>query len=937
MPSGKRVSDPAEFLRLLRASNILTPGQLQLATRLAQQTPDCKMLARRLIAKTLLTRWQASQLLVGWHRLRLGKYKLCRQIGRGQLGRVFLAEHIQLGRQVAIKTLSRRFTREKQIVEQFLAEASRVSQLDHPNILHLFDIDRDADQYYLIMEYVVGQDLETLVEEAGPQAFPRIAELVCQAARGLAHAHHLGAVHGGLRPASVMVDQQGTVKILDFGFGQLGQRLAAADSNEAARPGDGQPAGYLGSDQKRGGYLAPEQKQEGQGDDARVDIYALGGIAYWLTTGCPPSAAGQPDALTTLRTDVPQPFAARVEKMINPDPQQRFQRAEQVVAAWEEYLAEVSGGAATPDSQEELFPEPAFLQGLGQSRGQSAGHQEPTPPPPEPEPKRWSHRLTRWPVLLAAAACMLLAAAVAGGLWMLGDSRPAAGAKSARPIAPGSPSGAAVAARSDAGRQPRQKPPVVSSSLPQVGAVREADQPAGIKKLAAEPSGPEMAAPADSQQATDAPSASQPLQQSSSPQSESAGAPGGQAARPPDPGLAEPPNQQPPAKAADAAAKAAGDQPQPAPDQPPGTDVTPSDKPPASAAEPEPKPEPKPKPAPNPLEALPARIGLPLPTDPPESAVSIGPLELAGDQVLQMSLLGGETAVNRQATFHLVPSEDPAELAWRIELREATADGPLDVAHLEVRSGQLQFGWQDEAHRRSTAAHLVNCVLRLQSPPHRCDIRLREPQHVDPLLVNLRRVTVDVSTKVVVPPDPAAVRFQISSLQPPLPDQYVVEPAEPVPVDGEQAQPVWVTLGATPDEHVVKFQLEPSLGRMFRLRGTAYFQFDPRAKPELLNSKNMTMADQLITKNQLMHNANALRVRNEYKKLGRQDPRREAKKRELDRVEAELQKAAALTHKLELLKKWRAELKDGGPIHFRVFFVAGDCEVELLTTALDQL
>ncbi len=324
-----------DFQQLLESSDVLRPAELQMAAAMVSETSSAKMLARRLVAKGLLTRWQAGQLLAGWTKLRLGNYRLCQQIGRGAFGRVFLAEHLQLRREVAIKTLSRRYTQRPEVVQQFLDEARQVAALDHRNLVHVLDIDAASDQYYMVMEYVVGQDLRRLVESAGPLDTLRAVSYLMQAAEGLSSAHRAGIAHRDVGPANLMVDEKDVIKVLGLGVGHLTRAPQTRSPDlRVADPAIGEPK----SDEvveRTGDYRAPEQRCGDAVGDVRSDVYSLGLTALYLLTGCEPGPEpDRPDPdPSALLADVAEPVAKVITQMIQPDPAQRLPDMSAVSAA----------------------------------------------------------------------------------------------------------------------------------------------------------------------------------------------------------------------------------------------------------------------------------------------------------------------------------------------------------------------------------------------------------------------------------------------------------------------------------------------------------------------------------------------------------------------------------------------------------------------------
>src|SRR5215208_4341320 len=183
------VASTETFLEALDKSGLLSAEKLAAARQTAAKTADPKLLARDLVRNGTLTKWQASQLLHGFHTLTVGKFKLLDQLGSGEIGRVYLAEHAQIGRRHTLKVLAKRHMSNPEVVKKFLADATHACGLDHRNISHVYDVNQDGDRCYMVMEYVEGEDLQRLVDRRGKLPVPEALELIRQAAEGLAHAH----------------------------------------------------------------------------------------------------------------------------------------------------------------------------------------------------------------------------------------------------------------------------------------------------------------------------------------------------------------------------------------------------------------------------------------------------------------------------------------------------------------------------------------------------------------------------------------------------------------------------------------------------------------------------------------------------------------------------------------------------------------------------
>ena len=200
------------FWDLLRTSGVIPEDEFEpLRSEYAREfahLDTASVVADDLVARNLLTRWQADMLLQGRHKgFFLGPYRLLGLLGKGGMGSVYLAEHQLIRRRTAVKVLpSKAISRRPSMKERFRREAQAVASLDHPNIVRAYDFSNhlldNTDVYYLAMEFVQGKDLQELVKNEGMLDFVRAADYIRQAALGLAHAHAAGLVHRDIKPAA---------------------------------------------------------------------------------------------------------------------------------------------------------------------------------------------------------------------------------------------------------------------------------------------------------------------------------------------------------------------------------------------------------------------------------------------------------------------------------------------------------------------------------------------------------------------------------------------------------------------------------------------------------------------------------------------------------------------------------------------------------------
>src|SRR5688572_1203183 len=237
---------------------------------------------------------------------RLGPYEIVAPIGAGGMGEVYRARDTRLERTVAVKVLPSHLALSPDSRQRFEREARTISQLSHPHICALYDVGREGETEYLVMEHLEG---ETLAERLarGPLPLEQTFRFGVQIADALEKAHRQGIVHRDLKPGNVMITKSG-VKLLDFGLAKV---LAPASSTVdlTALPTQAAPVTREGTLLGTFQYMAPEQL-EGREADARTDIFAFGCLLYEMATGRKAfSAATQVSVISSSMSEHPPPLA----------------------------------------------------------------------------------------------------------------------------------------------------------------------------------------------------------------------------------------------------------------------------------------------------------------------------------------------------------------------------------------------------------------------------------------------------------------------------------------------------------------------------------------------------------------------------------------------------------------------------------------------------
>lgn len=365
-----------QFVASLSGSGLLSSDEIR---RFIDGLPhgdrltEARELSDALVAHNRLTPFQSQAVYCGKAQgLVLGNYTLVDLLGVGGMGQVFKAEHRRMKRVVALKVLADGKTKSKLALPRFQREVEAAAKLDHPNIVAAYDADESNGTHYLVMQFVDGQDLSSLVKENGPLDVSAAVDCATQIARGLQYAHSQGVIHRDIKPSNVLLDKQGCVKILDMGLARLmdgtgtGNPSAPAPANDLT--GSGQIIGTVD-------YMSPEQALNTRYADHRSDIYSLGCTLHFLLTGKPPYTGETPmerllahrersiPSLVSECPEAPPALVAIFEKMMAKAPGQRYQDVAealgdlaafdashaQALAAFE-WTAETAGDETAPQS-----------------------------------------------------------------------------------------------------------------------------------------------------------------------------------------------------------------------------------------------------------------------------------------------------------------------------------------------------------------------------------------------------------------------------------------------------------------------------------------------------------------------------------------------------------------------------------------------------------
>jgi len=372
---------------------------------------------------------------------RIGKYRVVGKIGKGAMGEVYKAHDPLLNRYVALKTIAPALAADPEFKKRFQREAQSAAQLNHSNIITVYDFGEEQGLTYMAMELLEGVDLREAIQGRALGHLGRKLEVMEQIVDGLAFAHARGVVHRDLKPGNIHLQPSGHVKILDFGLARLG-------GSEMTKTGT-----VMGTPH----YMSPEQVR-GEKADARSDVFSLGAVFYELLCHHRPfeadSAHGvlfqileqEPEPMRKWEPEVPAAFVALVERALSKDPARRYADAGEMTRALAE-VRETIGGAtmAGAGAERTVFQAGdatlvapaaaarASVRGataLTLARAPAPAGQSPLPRTVRPDPTMPGGAATHAPGgsrawLIGGGATAALVLAVAGGLlWMRARSTP---------------------------------------------------------------------------------------------------------------------------------------------------------------------------------------------------------------------------------------------------------------------------------------------------------------------------------------------------------------------------------------------------------------------------------------------------------------------------------------------------------------------------------
>ncbi|MGD2295284.1 MAG: protein kinase [Candidatus Aminicenantes bacterium] len=283
---------------------------------------------------------------------KIGKYEIIEQLGKGAMGVVYKAKDPDIHREVAIKTI--RFDLgegvDEELMGRFVREAQAAGKLDHTNIVTIYDVGREKDLTYIVMQFIKGQSLQQLIAKKKKFSPKEIRDILIPLCEALEYAHQHGIVHRDIKPANILIDMKDKPNVVDFGVARLETSTMTQSGTTVGTPS----------------YMSPEQIM-GKRVDNRADIFSLGVILYELATGQRPFSGGnistlmykivneEPPHITEIDKSLPSMYEDIIEKALAKDPKNRYQSCMQLAAALKGESVEMDATLSYDFDQEETL------------------------------------------------------------------------------------------------------------------------------------------------------------------------------------------------------------------------------------------------------------------------------------------------------------------------------------------------------------------------------------------------------------------------------------------------------------------------------------------------------------------------------------------------------------------------------------------------------
>lgn len=305
------------------------------------------------------------------------RYQIEDRLGTGGMAMVYSAHDLMLERTVAIKLLRADFSRDAEFRERFRQEAKAAANLSHPNIVTVHDFGLDEERLFIVMEFVPGMDLKTILQRRGRFSVNEALSLAVQACAGIGYAHRAGLVHCDVKPQNMLVTPDNRLKVVDFG---IARALASILPDEKSEVVWGSPQ-----------YFSPEQAA-GNAPSPASDVYSLGVVMYEMLTGELPFSASSPEELARMHRETPPPSPRRLNpniplqleqillKLLAKEPSARYRTADQLGRVLVTFSQQSQSVAAVPRPQ---FPEPGEVPPARDTQAEVETDAWPSYTPPE--------------------------------------------------------------------------------------------------------------------------------------------------------------------------------------------------------------------------------------------------------------------------------------------------------------------------------------------------------------------------------------------------------------------------------------------------------------------------------------------------------------------------------------------------------------------------